>query len=83
MYGEECHSLSLNETNTILSFEFMQFYSDTVKQMALCQLVVGSPLRTIFLLIAGQPADVFSNTTCTSSLPDAVNVSQHSSQVIC
>lgn len=61
----------------------MQFYSDTVKQMALCQLVVGSPLRTVCLLIAGQPADVFSNGMCTSSLPGAVNGSQHSFQVIC
>ncbi|CAN4075993.1 unnamed protein product [Withania somnifera] len=37
-----------------------QFYVETVKQMALRQLVAGSPLRTLCLLIAGQPADVFS-----------------------
>ncbi|WOG86276.1 hypothetical protein DCAR_0205477 [Daucus carota subsp. sativus] len=37
-----------------------QFYVDTVKQMALHQLVPGSPLRTLCLLIAGQPAEVFS-----------------------
>ncbi|KAL8210127.1 hypothetical protein R6Q57_006859 [Mikania cordata] len=37
-----------------------QFYVDTVRKMALCQLVAGSPLRTLCLLIAGQPADVFS-----------------------
>nr|KYP55364.1 40S ribosomal protein S30 [Cajanus cajan] len=37
-----------------------QFYADTVKQMALRQLVSGSPLRTLCLLIAGQPAEVFS-----------------------
>ncbi|CAL5381423.1 unnamed protein product [Camellia sinensis] len=58
-----------------------QFYGDTVKQMALHQLIVGSPLRTLCLLIAGQPADVFSNTTSTSSLPGAVNASQHSSEI--
>ncbi|KAM0007476.1 putative COPII coat assembly protein, Sec16 [Helianthus debilis subsp. tardiflorus] len=37
-----------------------QFYVDTVRKMALRQLVAGSPLRTLCLLIAGQPADVFS-----------------------
>ncbi|CAN6910008.1 hypothetical protein HID58_076386 [Brassica napus] len=37
-----------------------QFYGDTVKQMALRQLVPGSPLRTLCLLVAGQPAEVFS-----------------------
>lgn len=37
----------------------LQFYVDTVKQMALHQLVPGSPLRTLCLLIAGQPAEVF------------------------
>ncbi|KAI4303252.1 hypothetical protein MLD38_038906 [Melastoma candidum] len=36
-----------------------QFYVDTVKQMALKQMVPGSPLRTLCLLIAGQPAEVF------------------------
>ncbi|KAL8114425.1 hypothetical protein AgCh_021322 [Apium graveolens] len=36
-----------------------QFYADTVKQLALRQLVAGSPLRTLCLLIAGQPAEVF------------------------
>lgn len=41
--------------------EKMQFYVDTVKQMALRQLVAGSPLRTLCLLIAGQPADVFTS----------------------
>ncbi|XAR63212.1 hypothetical protein NMG60_11023075 [Bertholletia excelsa] len=44
-----------------------QFYGDTVKLMALRQLVVGSPLRTLCLLIAGKPADVFSNTTSASN----------------
>lgn len=44
-----------------------QFYVDTVKQMALRQLVAGSPLRTLCLLIAGQPADVFSTETITAS----------------
>ncbi|KAL4570944.1 hypothetical protein LXL04_026609 [Taraxacum kok-saghyz] len=39
-----------------------QFYVDTVRKMALGQLVAGSPLRTLCLLIAGQPADAFSTT---------------------
>lgn len=61
----------------------MQFYVDTVKQMALHQLVAGSPLRTLCLLIAGQPADVFySDSTTDSSLPGAVNMPQQPAQVI-
>lgn len=32
---------------------------DTVKKMAYHHFVSGSPLRTLCLLIAGQPADVF------------------------
>ncbi|XP_020686507.2 protein transport protein SEC16B homolog [Dendrobium catenatum] len=43
-----------------------QFYMDTVKQMALQQFVCGSPLRTLYLLIAGQPADVFSSDSFSS-----------------
>ncbi|KAK3131393.1 hypothetical protein QOZ80_6AG0505800 [Eleusine coracana subsp. coracana] len=38
-----------------------KFYADTVKKMARCHFVSGSPLRTLCLLIAGQPADVFSS----------------------
>ncbi|KAM0881536.1 hypothetical protein ACQ4PT_032909 [Festuca glaucescens] len=37
-----------------------KFYADTVKKMACCHFVSGSPLRTLCLLIAGQQADVFS-----------------------
>ncbi|XP_057487137.1 protein transport protein SEC16B homolog [Actinidia eriantha] len=58
-----------------------QLYGDTVKQMACHQLATGSALRTLCLLIAGQPADVFSTSTSTSSLPGAVNISQPSSEV--
>uniref|UniRef100_A0A5B7AAT1 Protein transport protein sec16 n=1 Tax=Davidia involucrata TaxID=16924 RepID=A0A5B7AAT1_DAVIN len=59
-----------------------QFYVDTVKQMALRQLVAGSPLRTLSLLIAGQPADVFStDTTAYSGIPGAVNMSQQPAQL--
>jgi hypothetical protein len=36
-----------------------KFYVDTVKKMAQCHFISGSPLRTLCLLIAGQPADVF------------------------
>ncbi|KDP39874.1 hypothetical protein JCGZ_03405 [Jatropha curcas] len=51
-----------------------QFYVDTVKQMALRQLVAGSPLRTLCLLIAGQPADVFSaDATAGSGLPGGIS----------
>ncbi|KAF8380503.1 hypothetical protein HHK36_027990 [Tetracentron sinense] len=59
-----------------------QFYVETVKQMALRQLVAGSPLRTLCLLIAGQPADVFSaDTTTSSGFPGAVNLSQQPVQL--
>ncbi|KAL4565648.1 hypothetical protein LXL04_029751 [Taraxacum kok-saghyz] len=44
-----------------------QFYADCVRKMAVNQLVAGSPLRTLCLLIAGQPADVFSTDTTTDS----------------
>lgn len=36
-----------------------KFYADTVKKMAYSHFMSGSPLRTLCLLIAGQPADVF------------------------
>ncbi|MFS7996967.1 putative COPII coat assembly protein, Sec16 [Helianthus anomalus] len=54
-----------------------QFYVDTIKKMALGQLVPGSPLRTLCLLIAGQPADVFAaNATTDGAIPGAVTISQ-------
>ncbi|KAI7742697.1 hypothetical protein M8C21_020704, partial [Ambrosia artemisiifolia] len=54
-----------------------QFYVDTVKKMALGQLVPGSPLRTLCLLIAGQPADVFAaDATSGGGFPGSVNMSQ-------
>ncbi|XP_060179948.1 protein transport protein SEC16B homolog isoform X2 [Lycium barbarum] len=57
-----------------------QFYVETVKQMALRQLVAGSPLRTLCLLIAGQPADVFSvDSTAQSGMP-VVNAVQQPAQ---
>ena len=60
----------------------MQFYGETVKQMALCQLMAGSPLRTLCLLIAGQPADVFSaDATAVNNMAGAVNVPQQPTQV--
>ena len=61
----------------------MQFYVDTVRQMALRQLVAGSPLRTLCLLIAGQPAEVFSADTSVNEHPGAVNLPQQHAQVIC
>ncbi|CAF2041865.1 protein transport protein SEC16A homolog isoform X1 [Brassica napus] len=58
-----------------------QFYADTVKQMALRQLVPGSPLRTLCLLVAGQPAEVFSNgSTSGISVPGSVSAPQHQTQ---
>lgn len=66
----------------IWDLEQLQFYVDTVKQMALRQLVAGSPLRTLCLLIAGQPADVFtSDVSANSGLPGAFNISQQPAQV--
>ncbi|KAK4729040.1 hypothetical protein R3W88_022028 [Solanum pinnatisectum] len=57
-----------------------QFYVETVKQMALRQLVAGSPLRTLCLLIAGQPADVFSLDSRAQSGMPVVNAVQHPAQ---
>ncbi|XP_054823295.1 protein transport protein SEC16B homolog isoform X2 [Prosopis cineraria] len=57
-----------------------QFYVDTVKQMALRQLVAGSPLRTLCLLIAGQPAEVFSIGTSISGFSNSVNMPQQPAQ---
>ncbi|KAJ1257535.1 hypothetical protein BS78_10G003600 [Paspalum vaginatum] len=44
-----------------------KFYADTVRKMAHCHFVSGSPLRTLCLLIAGQPADVFNFENPTNS----------------
>lgn len=60
----------------------MQFYGDTVKQMALKQFIAGSPLRTLCLLIAGQAADVFCNATPNSTLTGSFNISQQPGEVI-
>ncbi|KAK6781481.1 hypothetical protein RDI58_019277 [Solanum bulbocastanum] len=57
-----------------------QFYVETVKQMALRQLVAGSPLRTLCLLIAGQPADVFSLDSRAQSGMPVVNAVQRPAQ---
>lgn len=59
-----------------------QHYIESVRQMAHCQLVAGSPLRTLCLLIAGQPADVFSadSTSKSGGSPDALRISQQHAQ---
>ncbi|CAH2046044.1 unnamed protein product [Thlaspi arvense] len=58
-----------------------QFYVETVKQMALHQLVPGSPLRTLCLLVAGQPAEVFSNgSTSDICFPGSINAPQQQPQ---
>ncbi|WOG88461.1 hypothetical protein DCAR_0207696 [Daucus carota subsp. sativus] len=59
-----------------------QFYADTVKQLALRQLVAGSPLRTLCLLIAGQPAEVFTAETAVGgAFASAVNMSQQPAHI--
>ncbi|KAK4483610.1 hypothetical protein RD792_010809 [Penstemon davidsonii] len=58
-----------------------QYYVETVKQMALRQLVAGSPLRTLCLLIAGQPADVFSaDSTAINSMAGVISMPQQPAQ---
>lgn len=47
-----------------------KFYADTVSQMAQQQFVPGSPLRTLFLLFAGQATELFS----AQNLPSPVAV---------
>ncbi|KAF5460201.1 hypothetical protein F2P56_020085 [Juglans regia] len=58
-----------------------QFYVDAVKQMAVRQLVAGSPLRTLCLLIAGQPAEVFSSNTTDSGLLGAFSMHQQPAKI--
>ncbi|KAG2672238.1 hypothetical protein I3843_13G029700 [Carya illinoinensis] len=58
-----------------------QVYGETVKQMALSQFIVGTPLRTLCLLAAGQPADVFSSATTWSSLPSSVDRPQQPAKI--
>uniref|UniRef100_A0A7N0UYY4 Protein transport protein sec16 n=1 Tax=Kalanchoe fedtschenkoi TaxID=63787 RepID=A0A7N0UYY4_KALFE len=57
-----------------------QFYSETVREMALQQLVAGSPLRTLYLLVAGKPNDAFSNSTHSMPVPGVPNGMQPSAQ---
>lgn len=59
-----------------------KFYVDTVTQMAQQQFLPGSPLRTLCLLLAGQPAEVFSTNKLTSSTSysGTVNGMQQSDQ---
>ncbi|OAY76287.1 Protein transport protein SEC16B [Ananas comosus] len=57
-----------------------KFYVDTVKKMAHRQFVSGSPLRTLCLLIAGQPADVFSGDSPTNSTYGVLNALQQPMQ---
>ncbi|XP_039121844.1 protein transport protein SEC16B homolog [Dioscorea cayenensis subsp. rotundata] len=60
-----------------------KFYVDTVKQMAHRQFLFGSPLRTLCLLIAGQPADVFSaDNFVDMGMPGATNAFQQPPRVL-
>ncbi|KAK8497854.1 hypothetical protein V6N11_027588 [Hibiscus sabdariffa] len=58
-----------------------QFYGDTVKLMAFKQLKAGSPLQTLCLVVAGQPADVFSTVSSSSNLPGYENTPSQPGQV--
>ncbi|KAM0870429.1 hypothetical protein ACQ4PT_040001 [Festuca glaucescens] len=57
-----------------------QFYVDTVKKMAHCHFISGSPLRTLCLLIAGQPADVFNVENNSNTNYDTQGASQQPMQ---
>jgi hypothetical protein len=59
----------------------VQFYVDTVKKMAHCHFVSGSPLRTLCLLIAGQPADVFNIENNNNSNHASLGASHQSMEV--
>uniref|UniRef100_A0A0E0DVI8 Protein transport protein sec16 n=1 Tax=Oryza meridionalis TaxID=40149 RepID=A0A0E0DVI8_9ORYZ len=56
--AKEVQNLLVSEGKRLFSM-LRKFYVDTVKKMAYHHFVSGSPLRTLCLLIAGQPADVF------------------------
>ncbi|XP_040991416.1 protein transport protein SEC16B homolog isoform X1 [Juglans microcarpa x Juglans regia] len=58
-----------------------QVYGETVKKMALSQFIVGTPLQTLCLLAAGQPADVFSSASTWSSLPSSVDKPQQPAKI--
>ncbi|CAM8910974.1 unnamed protein product [Rhodiola kirilowii] len=58
-----------------------QFYNETMKEMALQQFVAGSPLRTLYLLIAGKPNDAFSNINPNIPVPGILNGMQPCLQV--
>ena len=47
----------------------VQFFCDTVTEMARRQFVSGSPLRTLSLLLAGHPAEVFAASSLQSGSP--------------
>ncbi|GAB2252447.1 hypothetical protein Droror1_Dr00005294 [Drosera rotundifolia] len=59
-----------------------QFYLDTVKRMAFSQLMAGTPLRTLCLLIAKKPEDVFSNNSTAGNVvsPRSARMSPQSLQ---
>jgi hypothetical protein len=60
----------------------MQYFCDTVTEMARRQFVSGSPLRTLSLLLAGQPVEVFATPSLQSgSLPEGVRAASDQSQV--
>jgi len=61
----------------------MQYFCDTVTEMARRQFVSGSPLRTLSLLLAGQPAEVFATPSLQSGNPmDGVPVAGDQIQVL-
>lgn len=50
--------------------------------MAVQQLITGSPLRTLYLLIAGKPNDAFTNSNSNFSVPGVPDGILPSNQVI-
>jgi hypothetical protein len=56
---------------------WVQFYTETATEMAKAQFMEGSPLRTLCLLLAGQPADVFLGTALPGAMQtmDATKIS--------
>lgn len=69
----------------------VQFFCDTVTEMARRHFVSGSPLRTLSLLLAGQPAEVFAASSLQLGNPmggavaasDQSQVTAHSYVLMC
>ncbi|GMH26647.1 hypothetical protein Nepgr_028490 [Nepenthes gracilis] len=86
--GRKKEALQLAEEGQLWGFALIlahelgeQFYVNTVKKMATSHLVAGLPLRTLCLLIAKKPEDVFStNIVGGFGLPGSVHMSPQTVQ---